>query len=255
VANSFVVRLKCPYGDRDGWLILQDREETLIQILATPWDFECRVHGVQRALPVEVSEKRPSTASSGMATQIRFRSPTARIFVGLAAAVTVGAIALSGLILFRRSLRPAELRQAALMSAPKGVATVKELAEPWSSRTFAFHSPGAKENISSVVVRLPNSAPDQPGSYWAFSLQAPFEHCQLEYITDLQKLFSQYRFQAKHPMVGDPCSHAVFDPLQMADLPGGVWARGAIVKGYAFRPPLEIEIRIDSGQLVAAKME
>jgi len=156
VANSFVVRLKCPYGDRDGWLILQDREETLIQILATPWDFECRVHGVQRALPVEVSEKRPSTASSGMATQIRFRPPTARIFLGLAAAVTVGAIALSGLILFRRSLGPVELRQAALMSAPKGVATVKELAEPWSSKTFAFHSPGAKENISSVVVRLPN---------------------------------------------------------------------------------------------------
>jgi hypothetical protein len=30
---------------------------------------------------------------------------------------------------------------------------------------------------------------------------------------------------------------------------------GAIVKGYAFRPPLEIEIRIDSGQLVAANME
>jgi hypothetical protein len=193
-----------------------------------------------------------------MATQIRFRSPTARIFLGLAAAVTVGAIALSGLMLFRRSLRPsqpAELGQAAQMSTLNGVAPVKELAEPWSSKTFAFHSPGAKENISSVVVRLPNSAPDQPGSYWAFSLQAPFEHCQLEYITDLEKLFSQYRFQAKHPMVGDPCSHAVFDPLQMADLPGGVWARGAIVKGYAFRPPLEIEIRIDSGQLVAAKIE
>jgi hypothetical protein len=56
-------------------------------------------------------------------------------------------------------------------------------------------------------------------------------------------------------MVGDPCSRAVFDPLQMADLPSGEWARGAIVKGSAFRPPLGIEIRIQSDQLVAAKME
>jgi hypothetical protein len=56
-------------------------------------------------------------------------------------------------------------------------------------------------------------------------------------------------------MVGDPCSRAVFDPLQMADLPGGAWARGAIVRGYAFRPPLAIEIRINSDQLVAAAME
>lgn len=56
-------------------------------------------------------------------------------------------------------------------------------------------------------------------------------------------------------MVGDPCSRAVFDPLQMADLASGNWARGAIVKGYGFRPPLGIEIRIQSDQLVAAKME
>ena len=86
-------------------------------------------------------------------------------------------------------------------------------------------------------------------------MQTPFGHCQLEYITDLQKLSYDYGFRAKHPMVGDPCSHAVFDPLQMADLPGGAWARGAIVKGYGFRPPLGIEIRIKSDQLVAAKME
>jgi hypothetical protein len=74
-------------------------------------------------------------------------------------------------------------------------------------------------------------------------------------VIDLQKLSSDYKYAAKHPMVGDPCSRAVFDPLQMADLPGGAWARGAIVRGYAFRPPLAIEIRINSDQLVAAAME
>jgi hypothetical protein len=39
------------------------------------------------------------------------------------------------------------------------------------------------------------------------------------HITDLQKLSSDYKYAAKHPMVGDPWSRAVFDPLQMAVLP------------------------------------
>jgi hypothetical protein len=188
-------------------------------------------------------------------------SPTARIILGLAAAVVVGAIALWGFILFSRYSRQARLSQSANLGQPAragvadAVTTVQELAEPWSSRTFIFHRPETKEKILSIVIRLPDSAPDQPGSYWAFSLQPLFGQCQLEYITDLQKLSYNYGFQAKHPMVGDPCSRAVFDPLQMADLPGDHWARGAIVKGYAFRPPLGIEILIKSDQLVAAKME
>ena len=179
-------------------------------------------------------------------------SPTAWIFLGLAAAVVVTAIALWGV------LRQARLSQSSKLGQPvqvDGVATVKELAEPWSSKTFIFHRPETKEDISSIVIRLPDSKPDLPGSYWAFSLQTPFGHCQLEYITDLQKVSDDYKFRAKHPMVGDPCSRAVFDPLQMADLPGGAWARGAIVKGYGFRPPLGIEIHVSSDQLVAARME
>jgi hypothetical protein len=181
-------------------------------------------------------------------------SPTPKKFLGLAAAVVLSAIALWGLMLFRRNLRQTPLSQSTQVGAADEVATVQELAEPWSSKTFIFHRPETKENISSIVIRLPDSAPGQPGSYWAFSLQTPFGHCQLEYITDLQKLSYDYTFQAKHPMVGDPCSRAVFDPLQMADLPSG-WARGAIVKGYAFRPPLGVEILIKSDQLVATKME
>ena len=183
-------------------------------------------------------------------------SPTARIFLGLAAALMVSAIVVGGLAL--RNSRRARLSQTAKLEQAQvinGVAAVEELAEPWSSKTFVFHSLETKENISSIVIRLPEGPPDQPGSYWAFSMQPLFGKCQLEYITDLQKLSSEYKFDAKHPMVGDPCSHAIFDPLQMADMPKGAWARGAIVKGSAFRPPLAIEIQIQSDQLVAAKME
>jgi hypothetical protein len=57
VATDYIVRLKCPYGDRDQLLILENRQETLKQILETAWDFECPVHGVQREHPLEGHEK------------------------------------------------------------------------------------------------------------------------------------------------------------------------------------------------------
>lgn len=38
-------------------MLLQERNESLTQILETPWDFECPLHGVQRELPLAGSEK------------------------------------------------------------------------------------------------------------------------------------------------------------------------------------------------------
>lgn len=142
----------------------------------------------------------------------------------------------------------------AALRLPGEVATIKDLAEPWSAKTFEFHKGTTGENIPSIVIRLPGS-PSASGSYWAFALHEPFHRCQLEYVTSLEKLATDYGLRAKHPMVADPCNRSVFDPLQMASLPGGAWARGAVVLGPAFRPPLGIEIRIEGDQLVAAQIE
>lgn len=57
MAKDFIVRLRCPYGDGDRTVLLQEREETLAQILEKPWDFECPVHGVQREVPLSGNEK------------------------------------------------------------------------------------------------------------------------------------------------------------------------------------------------------
>jgi hypothetical protein len=57
MATDYIVRLKCPYGDRDELLMLENREENLKQILETSWDFECPVHGVQREMPLEGNQK------------------------------------------------------------------------------------------------------------------------------------------------------------------------------------------------------
>ncbi len=57
MAKDYIVHLKCPYGDDDQLVVLQDRKETLSQILTMPVDFECPVHGVQREIPLEASER------------------------------------------------------------------------------------------------------------------------------------------------------------------------------------------------------
>jgi hypothetical protein len=57
MSKNYSVRLRCPYGDHDGWVPLENRNETLEQILRASWDFECPIHGVQREIPLEASER------------------------------------------------------------------------------------------------------------------------------------------------------------------------------------------------------
>ncbi|HVH72709.1 MAG TPA: hypothetical protein VNB49_16585, partial [Candidatus Dormibacteraeota bacterium] len=96
----------------------------------------------------------------------------------------------------------------------------------------------------------------QASGYWAFSVIAPFGNCRLEYVTDLARLRNDYDFSAtKHPMVGNPCSRTVFDPLKMTSLPGDYFVRGGIVQGSDLRPPLGIEIRVRGKEILAIRAE
>ncbi len=136
------------------------------------------------------------------------------------------------------------------------IASVEEMATPWASKDFVYENRVSGENVPAVLVRLPTGSASQPASYWAFSLNAPFGNCRLEYLTDLEKLRTDYGFRAaKHPMVGNPCSRTVYDPLKMMNIPGSVWVRGAIVQGSDLRPPLGIEVEIHAKQILAARME
>jgi hypothetical protein len=54
--RNFAIRLRCPKGDRDSWVTLTNREESLEQILEKTWEFTCREHGPQQGIPVEVIE-------------------------------------------------------------------------------------------------------------------------------------------------------------------------------------------------------
>jgi hypothetical protein len=132
--------------------------------------------------------------------------------------------------------------------APGVVATSDQLEKPWSARRFIFHNQITAEMVDAMVVRLPS------GEYWGFSLREPYGTCELEYITDLQKLRTDYNFRATHPMVTDPCNNSVFDLTKYGNSPGGL-VRGEIVQGVAVRPPIAIEIEADGKQIRAVHIE
>jgi hypothetical protein len=140
--------------------------------------------------------------------------------------------------------------------AEPGIATVGEMAQPWSTKEFFFQNRLTGREVPALLIRLPGGSPAQPNSYWALAKNAPFGDCQLEYIADVIKLKNDYGYRAaKHPMVGNPCSRTVFDPLKMSNLPGNVWVRGAIVQGSDLRPPLGIEVKIQGKRILAVRME
>jgi len=137
-----------------------------------------------------------------------------------------------------------------------GIATVPEMAKPWSSKEFFFRNRLTGENIAALLIRLPGTAPSQSAGYWALAMTSAYGNCRLEYVEDLAKLKTDYGFRAaKHPMVGNPCNRTLFDPTKMTNLPGNVWVRGAIAQGSDLRPPLGIEVKVEGKNILAVSME
>jgi len=132
---------------------------------------------------------------------------------------------------------------------PGPVATVEELAKAWSSKRFLFRDPVTSEPVAAMIVHLPD------GSYWAFSLREPFGTCDLDYITDLEKLRTDYNFRASHPMVVDTCNRTIYDLLRYGGSADGGLVRGDVVEGSGIRPPIAIEVRVEGKHLVAVRTE
>lgn len=133
---------------------------------------------------------------------------------------------------------------------PGVIGSTSELPKAWSAKRFLFRSDLSAQEIPALVVRLPNN------QYWGLSMIEPFGSCQLEYVTDLNALQNDYKFSANHPMIGDPCTHAVYDLLQYdGGAPDGGLVRGALVHGAGVRPPMAIEIEVQGNQLRAVRME
>jgi hypothetical protein len=131
---------------------------------------------------------------------------------------------------------------------PGEIATTSELAKDWSAKKFIFRDPLTSREGPAMVVHLPG------GVYWGFSLAEPYGACEMEFVTDMQKLRTEYGYRGTHPMVADPCNRAVFDLMRYGAGPAGL-VRGEIAQGAAVRPPLAIEIQVRGKQVLAKKIE
>jgi hypothetical protein len=136
------------------------------------------------------------------------------------------------------------------------IATVADLAKPWSHTDFFIRNKLSGENVPATIVRLPGGSAADASGYWSFSRQAPYGECKLEFISDMEKLRTQYEYRrASHPLVGNPCSHTLYDPLKFANLAGNVLVRGGIVQGGDIRPPLGVEIKVRNKEILAIRTE
>lgn len=141
-------------------------------------------------------------------------------------------------------------------SGPVTAAALSELAKPWASKEFTYVDPLTHDSVPAIVVHLAGGAPGASASYWAFSLKAPYQACQLAYVTDLSELATRFGYAgATHPMVASLCDATVYDPLKIATLASGAWVRGEIVQGAGIRPPISIEVKVEGSNLIADRIE
>jgi len=203
----------------------------------------------------------------------RRSNPLLPLIVGI---VVLAVVLLAALRWFSRSPKPAETARvepvpqievpppppdpsASLPHADQAhpvIADIANLSKPWSSADFFIRSLTTGESVPATIIRLSSGSPSAPSGYWAFVRRAPYGDCQFEYITDLDKVLKDYGYgHATHPLVGNPCSRTLFDPLRTVNLPGNIWIRGGIVQGSDIRPPLGVEIKIQGKQILAMRTE
>jgi hypothetical protein len=206
------------------------------------------------------------------APRIRRSNPLLPLIVGV---IALGVVLLLAVRWFsnNRPVRPARVEPAPQLEVPSPppdpnsllphadrnnpvIGNISDLSKPWSSADFFIRDLTSGENVPATIIRLPSGSPNLASGYWAFSRKSAYGSCQLEYVRDLDVLRKDYDFRAAvHPLVGDPCSHTLYDPLKTASLPGNIWIRGAIVQGSDVRPPLGVEIQVRDKQILAIRTE
>jgi hypothetical protein len=140
-------------------------------------------------------------------------------------------------------------------STSNEIGTVDQLEAPWSAKKFTYTRSLNGQQTPAIAIRLPGTNGHTTSSYWVILLKTPFGNCPLEYISDPQEISRRFGFNTNHPMIADACSNTLYDPTRMSTLPNGSWARGEIVQGSGFRPPLQIEIRMDGNKLFSVRSE
>ena len=207
------------------------------------------------------------------APKLRHRNPLLPLIIGVLILAVVLFLATHWFSRLPRMAKPARVEPTPQIEVPAAppdpnsllphanhsnpaIAEISAIAKPWSSLDFFVQNTVSGENVPATLVRLPTGSAASASGYYAFSRKAAYGNCQLEYIPDMDRLLKDYEYHhATHPLVGNPCSRTLYDPLKTVNLPGNIWIRGAIVQGGDIRPPLAVEIKIQGKQILAVRTE
>jgi Rieske Fe-S protein len=120
------------------------------------------------------------------------------------------------------AVRPSE----AVAAPDTPVASLAELAEPWSAVKFTLADDGDQQPC--IVVRLPG------GGWYASSLICPHNKCEIMYVADPSIARSAFDVDVTTPVLGCPCHFSVFD----------VPRHGQVIAGPAPNPPLQLKVEV-----------
>ncbi len=109
--------------------------------------------------------------------------------------------------------------------------------------------------VPALLLRLPRGKERAADAYWGFVLEEPFGRCELEYVTDRERLEREFGYPAHHPMIVDPCNRSVYHPLRLGMRTDGALLRGEVVAGPAIRPPLAVQLRVRGDEIIAVRTE
>jgi arsenite oxidase small subunit len=133
-----------------------------------------------------------------------------------------------GLVLGLLSLPLLAVRPSQGQAAPdKPVASLAELAEPWSAVRFTLPDADG-DQMPCIVVRLPG------GGWYASSLICTHNKCDIIYVRDPASARNSFDVDVDTPVLACPCHFSVFD------LP----RQGQVIKGPAPSPPLQLTVEV-----------
>jgi arsenite oxidase small subunit len=107
------------------------------------------------------------------------------------------------------------------------VASLAELAEPWSAVKFTLPDVDG-DPLPCIVIRLPG------GGWYASSLICPHNKCEIIYMSDPASARDTFDVDVRTPVLACPCHFSVFDPPR----------QGQVIKGPAPNPPLQLKVDV-----------
>ncbi len=118
----------------------------------------------------------------------------------------------------------------------KPVASLAELAAPWSAVKFTLADAGGDE-MPGIVVRLPG------GGWYASSLICPHNKCDIMYVTDPSMARDSFNVAVNTPVLACPCHFSVFD----------ISRQGAVIGGPAPTPPLQLKVDVRDNNVFVSR--